>query len=441
MSEHVLSSYRVAIVGAGAAGLATASELLELAPGRVRIDIFDRRPTPFGLLRYGVAPDHTKNRELLLRYATVFDDPAVRFFGLVEFGRDVQRDELLASHDAVVYATGASADRLLDVPGEQLQGVRSGREFSEWYTGDPEAKPFDLTGVTNVVIVGLGDVAIDLARMLLKDPDELRATDMPQHVIDHLAAHRVRDIAVLVRRGPGDCQVKSHDLAALLNMPGVAARFDKAALDVDEAQLAKKAADAMPIWRAAARREVTGPRARLKMRFWTRVVDFRGREQVEGVRIEKTALDKAGRLVAAGGDDHIPAQLVLRATGARGLPLRGVPFDARTGVIPTNDHRVVDASGAVQAGEYASGWIANGWVGGFGSQARDGAAVAARVIADLDQHSESIDQILEARGVRPVGIEAWRRIEEAEENLGASAGRGRVKVSNPEALAMLASGE
>jgi ferredoxin/flavodoxin---NADP+ reductase len=441
MSEQSGSTYRIGIVGGGAAGLATASALVEQAPGRVRIDVFDRRLTPFGMLRYGVAPDHVMPREQLLDYAKLFDNPAVRFLGGVEVGRDLNRDDLLSAYDAVVYATGARADRLLDVAGESLPGVRSGRAFAEWYTGAPEAVPFDLTGVTNVVIAGLGDVAVDLARILLKDPAALRATDMPQDVWEHLEAHRVRDVTILVRRGPGDCQVKANDLGELLNLPGVAVRFDKLALNVDESRLTHKAQNAMPIWRAAAGREVLGAKARLRIRFWTRALDFRGREHVEGARIEKTMLDRAGRLLSAGGEDHIPAQLVLRATGARGMPLDGVPFNARTGLIPTTEHRVVDGAGVVQAGEYASGWIANGWVGGFGAQQRDGAAVAAQVLADLDKHSGSIDSILATRGIAPVGIEGWQRIEDAEHVLGVAEDRERVKISDAAELLAIARGE
>ena len=257
--------------------------------------------------------------------------------------------------------------------------------------------------------MGLGDVAIDLARLLLKKPAEFADTDMPRDVLEHLTSHRVREVSILVRRGPGDCQLKSRDLAELLNLPDVAVRFDKAALNVDEAHLSQKAQDALPIWRAAAEREVHGARARLRIRFWTRALELRGREALDGLRVEKTHLDKAGRLVSAGSEDMIPAQLLLRATGARGLPLDRVPFDARTGTIPTVDHRVVDSKGTVLPGEFAAGWIANGWVGGFGTQNRDGAAGAERILADLDRHAGSIDGVLQARGVRPIGIDGWRR--------------------------------
>ena len=198
MTEEARDALRVAIVGAGAAGLATAAALLRQAPGQVRIDIFDRRATPFGMIRTAVAPDHEEGRQVLERYEPLFDVPAVRFLGLVELGRDVHRDDLLTAYDAVVYATGAYADRLLDVPGENLPGVCSGRQFAEWYTGTPGARPFDLNGVTNAVIVGLGDVALDLARVLLKNPEDFRATEMPAEVIDQLAAHRVREVTVLV---------------------------------------------------------------------------------------------------------------------------------------------------------------------------------------------------------------------------------------------------
>lgn len=433
-------NFRVGIVGGGVAGLATARELLRLAPGRVRIDVMDRRPVPFGMLRYGVAPDHVKPRQLMLDFAEIFDEPGVRFLGGVTGGRDLDRDELLGSYDAVVYATGAAADRLLDVPGEQLPGVRSGRAFAEWYTGAPGVPPFDLSNTTQVVIVGLGDVAMDLARILLSNPATLKDTDMPTDVWEHLVEHHVRDVTMLVRRGPGDCQLKARDLVHLLNMPGVAVRFDKAALDIDDSLLTQKAQEALPIWRAAAGREVLGAKSRLRIKFWTRPIEFRGRDAVEGVRIERTQLDKAGRLVSGGNEDHLPAQLVLRATGARGLPLDGVPFDARIGVIPTVDHRVVDASGAIQPGEYAVGWIANGWKGGFGTQTRDGVAAAARIMGDLDKTTESIDARLAARGISPIGIEGWRRIEAAEAALGAVQGRERAKIDDLD-LAMIARGE
>ncbi len=440
MNDQHVGGHRIAIVGAGAAGLATASNLVGLAPG-VQVDLIDKAPTPFGLLRYGVAPDHENNRRTLLEYAKVFENPGVRFLGGVEFGRDVRRADLLGAYDAVVYATGASEDRLLDVAGEALPGVRSGRAFSAWYTGDPTAPAFDLTGVTNVVIVGLGDVAVDLARMLLKSPAALADSDMPQPVLDHLAAHRVREVTILVRRGPGDCQLKTRDLVELLNLPAVAVRFDKGALDIDEAQLTPKAKDALPVWRAAADREYEGTKARLKIKFWTRPTEMRGRGVLEGVKIEKTKLDPAGRLVSAGGEDMIPAQLLLRATGARGLPIDDVPFDQKAGVIPTRAHRVIDLAGAEQPGEYAAGWIANGWVGGFGTQRRDGAAVAEQVLGDLQKHTGSIDGLLAARGVRPIGIDGWERVEEAEQVLGAARDRERIKIADPGDLMEIARGD
>lgn len=441
MGEENGAHRRIGIVGAGVAGLATASRLLARGGSKVEVDLLDRNLTPFGLLRNGVAPDHDY-RGLIAEFEELLQQPGVRLLGGVEVGRDLTRAELLAAYDAVVYATGAPADRLLDVPGEHLPGVRSGREFAQWYSGAQGAAPFDLTGVAQVVLVGLGDVAVDLARVLLKSPDAFAETDMPEGVRQHLAAHRVRDITVLVWRGPESCALKPRDLAELLTLPGVAVRFDHAALNVDTAGLSERVQEAFVHWRAAAQREVVGAKAKLRIKFWTRPIEFRGTDRLDGVRIETTALDKAGRLVSAGKPDMIPAQLVLRATGSRGVPLPDVPFDARTGLIPTDDrHRVVDLAGEVQPGEYAAGWVALGWTSGFGTQRRNADAVAAAVLADLMHEPSTVDRLLAERGVRPVGFDGWQRVAAAERALGAEHGRERERITDADALSRLAHGE
>nr|NLI51500.1 FAD-dependent oxidoreductase [Propionibacterium sp.] len=440
MGEQTGGNLRIGIVGAGVAGLATASRLVARSGHRVEVDLFDRNLTPFGLLRNGVAPDHDY-RGLIAEFEETLRQPGVRFLGGVEVGRDLTRADLLAAYDAVVYATGAPADRLLDVPGEDLPGVSSGRAFAQWYSGGEDAVPFDLTGVAQVVIVGLGDVAVDLARVLLKSPASFAETDMPEGVRRHLEGHRVRDITVLVRRGPEACRLKPRDLGELLSLPGVAVRFDHTALDVDVSALPERVQEAFVLWRAATLREVQGARTKLRIKFWTRPLEFRGAGRVDGVRIEKTMLDKAGRLVSGGKPDMIPAQLVLRATGSRGVPLPDVPFDQRTGLIPTDDHRVVDLTGAVQPGEYAAGWIAIGWTSGFGAQRRNADAVAARLLADLVREPGSVDRLLAERGIRPVGFDGWQRVAAAERALGAEHGRVRERITDPETLARLAHGE
>lgn len=440
MGELTGASLRVGIVGAGVAGLATASRLIARAGDRVAVDLIDRHLTPFGLLRGGVAPDHDY-AGLIAEFDETLRRPCVRFLGGVEVGKHVTRAELLAAYDAVVYAAGAPADRLLDIPGENLAGVRSGRAFAEWYSGSEGAQQFDLTGVAQVVIVGLGDVAVDLARMLLKSPAAFADTDMPEDVRRHLTQHRVHDVTILVRRGPEDCRLKPRDLADLLDLPGVAVRFDAKALDVDVSGLPGRVQEAFVLWRAAAQREPRSAKTKLRIKFWTRPIEFRGTDRLDGVRIEKTVLDKAGRLLSAGGADMIPAQLVLRATGARGVPLPDVPFDTRTGLIPTSDHRVVDLAGVVQPGEYAAGWVALGWTSGFGTQRRDGDAVAAAILADHVKEPATLDRLLAGRGIHPVGLDGWLRVDAAERSLGAEHGRAREKISDPETLQRLAHGD
>ena len=437
--------YRIAVVGGGAAGLVAASALLSSGWDGVDIDVFDRRPTPFGMFRYGVAPDHTHLRTAMRDSGRVLDEPGVRFFGLVEVGRDLHREELLAGYDAVVSATGADRDRLLGVPGEDLPGVESGRRFAEWCAGATGATPFDLTGVEDVVVVGLGDVAVDLARLLLKEPEELASTDMPSAVLEHLAEHRVRRVTILVRRGPQHCLLKPRELATLLTLPGVAVEFDASALPDDVTGVTPRGIDALEVWREAASRVVPDPHATLSLSFWHRPTGFTGVGRLSSVVVEPTRSNEADSAVPVGGSAVLPAQLALRVTGARGESCGSVPFDEATGLIPTSDGRVVDLAGSPQPREYAVGWVASGWIGGFGTQRRAAQALAERVAADFEgvapTGATGVDELLAARGVRPVGVDGWRRIEDAERAVGEAGGRERERIADQDALLRIARGE
>jgi ferredoxin--NADP+ reductase len=419
---------RVAIIGAGPAGLFTAAALLAQSDD-LAIDIFDRLPTPFGLLRYGVAPDHASIKAVATTLARAFEAPRVRFLGLVEFGRDVTADELRSAYDAVIYAVGASDDRHLGVPGEELPGSRSARQFVAWYSGHPDAEPQPLAGVRHAVVIGVGNVAVDVARILLKDRAELSATDMPDAVLTELRSARIEDVWLVGRRGPEHAAFTTPELRELLETPGIAVTLTGCDLaSIDEGGLERHArANVAAIARAVTDAPAAAPR-RLHLVFWHRPAEFLGEGRLAAVRLESTAV----RTIASveGESLVVPADLVLRSIGYRGVPLPGVPFD--DGRIPNLEGRVLELDGSARPGEYAVGWIKRGPVGLIGSNKKDAAETAAHVLEDLAELPRrplaDLDAALAARGLRPSTFEDWRRIDEAEVARGNLRGRERTKI-------------
>ena len=428
-------SPRVAIVGAGPSGLYAAGALLR-GHEAVRVDILDRLPTPYGLLRYGVAPDHTSMQGIQRVLAEPFESDRVRFFGMVELGTDITADELRDGYHAIVYAAGASEDRRLDVRGEHLPGSRSAREFVAWYCGHPDAEPQPLGGVGTAVTFGVGNVAIDVARILLADPVDLARTDMPHHVLEELTAHRVPDVWVIGRRGAEHATFTTTELRELLTLDGVQPVLHDPVPD-DPADADRRVRQNLAALRDASARVVDEPRARLHLAFWRRPVELVGASGVRAVVVERTGLDGTGRVVGTGEREVLHAQLVLRAIGYRGKQLPGVPFDPETGVVPNQEGRVVDTAGA-RPGAYVVGWIKRGPLGVIGTNKGDAAATVRHLLADLASlpapTGPDAGELLEQRG-RPASTFAdWERIDAEEQAAGQRFGRPRIKVATWHAL-------
>ena len=424
------ASYRVAIVGAGPSGL-FAAQFLSAQP-HMQVDIFDRLPTPYGLLRYGVAPDHTSIKSVATALARVFESPVVRFLGLVAFGRDVTREELLAGYDAVIYAVGASEDLRMGVPGEDADGSRSARAFVAWYSGHPDAEPQSLFGVRQAVAVGVGNVAVDVARILVKEPDALDSTDMPEDVLAELRRARLTDVWVIGRRGPQHASFTTPELRELCSTPGVRVSVEPEALEwIDEDLLDRRGRANLAVLRAAAEAEVPNPRVRLHFQFWRRPVQVQG-DPVTGLVLERTRIGPDDRVVGTGETEQLSTQLVLRAIGYRAVRLPGVPFDDALGVIPSVHGRVVD-DGLPAPREYVVGWIKRGPVGVIGTNKSDAKETVRQVLADLETLGPRADRVdvvdrLAARGFHPSTFADWQRIEAAEANRGASHDRERMKI-------------
>lgn len=432
---------RVVVVGAGPAGLYTADAVRFQMGDDVSVDVLDRLPTPFGLLRYGVAPDHLKMKSLSVVLQRVLDDPGVRFLGNVECGRDVTVEELRQRYDAVVYAFGAAVDRRLGIPGEDLPGSTSATALVAWYSGHPDVEgAVCRVDVRGVAVVGVGNVAVDLARILTKPVTELRSTDMPDAVLDALSDSAVTDVHVLGRRGPAEARFTPKELRELGELEGVDVVVREQELALDPRGEAAVAADPglarnLEVLRAWAQRPLTGARRRLHVRFGVRPVAVRGTDRVEGLDVERCHVDETGTVCGSGDVERLDVGLVLRAVGYLGAAFSGVPFDEHRGTIPTEGTRVL-RDGAVSPGEYAVGWIMRGATGVLGTNRADGQDAADALLADAGtlraQGPEQMDDLLDllrAREVRVVPATGWAAIDAAEVQRGAEQGRKRTKIA------------
>jgi len=439
---------RVAIVGSGPAGIYTADALTKQAGPDVEVDVLERLPTPYGLVRYGVAPDHTSIKSIARYLRQVLERPAVRFLGGVELGADVSAAELREHYDAVVYCTGATVDRRLGIPGEDLPGSAAATDFVNWYCGHPDvpADAFTLDA-EEVAVIGVGNVAVDVARILAKSADELRGTDVPEPVLQRLAASRVRTIHVIGRRGPEHSKFTTKELRELGDLANADVLTHQGEVKVDDVtSLSRQARGNVEVLQAWASRVPEGRPRRLELRFWLRPVEILGDRRVEAVRLERTHLVD-GRLAGTGEFETIPVQLVLRSVGYRSVPLPGVPFDAATHTVPNEAGRVLrkgpddtyGGAGERAAGEYVAGWLKRGPTGVIGTNKSDAAETVRTLLADLAGRPTGdrprIDDLLARRGIRPVTYDEWLAIEAAEAALAARLGRGeRVKLPGREAL-------
>jgi len=435
---------QVAVVGSGPSGFYAAEALLK--SGRAaRVDVIERLPAPFGLVRYGVAPDHPKLKEAILAYQVIARLPHFALLGNVTIGRDVTVPELVAHYHAVVFACGAESDRRLGVPGEDLAGSHTATEFVAWYNGHPDYRDrhFDLSAEV-VAVVGQGNVAADVCRILAKSVDELRETDIAEHALDALAASRVRQIHVIGRRGPAQAKFTNKELKELGELANCAAQVDPGALDLNaesRAELEAKAnfvsAKNVEILREFASRAPRGQPRRLIFHFLKSPAELAGAGRLQEVVLERNRLEGAPFQQvahAAGQTERLACGLLFRSLGYSGVPLPGAPFDAKRGVIPTRDGRVVDAAGAPIPGLYAAGWIKRGPTGIIGTNRADSVASVKSLLADLPSlaqesrtGSKGLVPLLEARGVRPLCYDDWNAIDSEEVARGLPKGKPREK--------------
>ena len=447
-------TFRVAIVGSGPAGFYTAEHLLKRESPRVEIDIFERLPAPFGLVRFGVAPDHQKIKSSTKAFERIAEHPAVRFYGNVELGSHVTLDDLRRHYHAICFATGAETDRPMGIPGEGLRGSHTATEFVAWYNGHPDFRDrqFDLS-VERVAVVGVGNVAVDVARILCRLPEELERTDIADYALEALRASRIREVYVLGRRGPAQAAFTTPEVKELGALEGadVSAQRDEVELDplsradveaADDRALRKKT----ELLRAFADRPAAGRPRRLVLRFLVSPVELLddGTGAVAAVRLVRNELHRSDdgslRPRATSVFEEIPLGLVFRSVGYRGRPLPGVPFDERRGLIPNVAGRVVDpATGGPLPGLYTSGWIKRGPTGVIGTNKPDAGETAEAIAEDLTAgrggapaapDADTVDRFVRGRQPKCLSFADWQRVDEIERTRGEAIGRPRLKFTS-----------
>jgi ferredoxin/flavodoxin---NADP+ reductase len=460
-AENNLPPIRVAVVGAGPAGFYAAGHLLRDSAGRVEVDMLERLPTPWGLVRSGVAPDHPKIKSVTRIYEKTAEHPRFRYFGNVELGHQVSREELLAHYHAIVYATGAPSDRPLGIPGEDLPGSWPATEFVGWYNGHPDHPDLDFDlGCERAVVIGNGNVALDVARMLVLADEELAGTDTADHALAALRESAVREVVVVGRRGPAQAAFTNPELRELGELAEADVVVDGEELDrglaVEDTRAGATARKNVEILRDYAARAPRTGRRRIVLRFLLSPVEIiAGADgRVAGVRVVRNELlaEPDGSLRARAGEqsETIPAGLVLRAIGYRGLALPGVPFDERRAVIRNEGGRVLGEDGRVLPGEYTVGWIKRGPTGIIGTNKKDAQETVDAIFEDLAAgrlhdppapDPAELQETLRARQPDLVSYAGWTEIDRHERERGESEGRPRVKLTRIEEMLRVAADE
>jgi ferredoxin--NADP+ reductase len=420
---------RVAVVGSGPAGFYATAALLS-ADRPIEVDMIERLPTPWGLVRLGVAPDHPKLKTVSRAFERIADRPGFRFLGNVQVGRDLWHEDLVRLYDAVVYAVGAQSDRRLGIPGEDLAGSWAATEFVAWYNGHPDHQGLDFDlGVERAVVVGIGNVALDIARMLALTREELAPTDATDASIDAIATSSIREIVVVGRRGPAQASFTTPELQEMGELAG--ADVVVAPADLEGAEPKDTYAERnLEVLREFAARAPEGKPRRVVFRFFRSPVAILGDERVEAIELVRNELDENERAVATEERETLACGLVFRSVGYLGVELPGVPFDDRRGTIPNE-------GGRVAPGVYCAGWIKRGPTGVIGTNKKDATETVELLLADVaagrlrpnsDATAAAVDALLAERGVRVVEYSGWCAIDEAERVAGEKSGRPRVKL-------------
>jgi ferredoxin/flavodoxin---NADP+ reductase len=461
MATHIERPYHVAIVGSGPSGFFAAASLLKAADASddidIAIDMLEMLPTPWGLVRSGVAPDHPKIKSISKQFEKVAEDPRFRFFGNVVVGEHISAAELAERYDAVIYAVGTQSDRSLNIPGEDLPGSIAAVDFVGWYNAHPHRRDMmtDLSGA-RAIVVGNGNVALDVARILVTDPNVLALTDIADHALESLRPCSVEEVVVIGRRGPLQTAFTTPELRELADLEGVDIVVDPAQIegitDDDAAAVGKTMKLNIKALRNYAAREPHPGNRRIVFRFFTSPIEIKGDGKVERIVLGRNELvsNASGRVVAkdTGAREELPVQLVVRAVGYRGVPTPGLPFDDKSGTIPNTNGRV-----AGSRNEYVVGWIKRGPTGVIGTNKKDSHDTVDTLIADLaaarnsfgladfgDDHADKLADWLASRQPKLVTAAHWAAIDRFERAAGEPHGRPRVKLPTLDELLRVAHG-
>ena len=453
----------VALVGAGPAGI-YAADILSKSGLEVSIDLFERLPAPFGLVRYGVAPDHPRIKQIIVALYKILQRGDVRLIGNVDVGTDVSLAELQRHYDAVIFSTGSARDAPLNIPGIDLPGSYGAADFVSWYDGHPDVPRTWPLEAKEVAVVGVGNVALDVARMLAKHVEDLLPTEIPDNVVDGLRGSPVTDVHVFGRRGPAQVKFTPLELRELGKVPDVDVivydedfQFDEGSEDaIRSSNQTKQVVKTLMDWTLKSEADRTASR-RIHLHFLHRPVEVLGADRVEGFRTERTELTGDGSVRGTGEFVDTPVQAVYRAVGYYGSPVPGLPFDERSGVIPNTEGRVLGDDGEYLPGVYATGWIKRGPVGLIGSTKSDAQQTIAHVVEDaraglLHARTDDASAVghdamladLEAAGVRYTTWQGWELLDAFEQSLGGAYNgieRERVKVVHRETMTAVSRGE